>query len=99
MFWSFRDLLAGKSTGKTDTIQNINNILFFIPFGFLFPVKKWWKALFAGVCFSLIIEICQYVFALGLCELDDVISNSLGAMIGFWIWLGLTKVMRSIDET
>ena len=101
LFWSFQDFLAGKPTGKTDAIQNINNILFFIPFGMLIPLKQWWKILLAALCFSIVIEACQYVFALGLCELDDVISNTLGAMIGFWIWVGLKKAidMRSSDET
>ena len=99
LFWSYRDLLAGKPSGKTDVIQNINNILFFIPFGFLFPMKKWWKVLLTAMFFSIAIEVAQYVFALGLCELDDVISNTMGAMIGFWLWIGLTRVMRTIDET
>ena len=99
LFWSFRDLLAGKSTGKTDAIQNVNNILFFIPFGLLLPIKKWWKVLLAALCFSIAIEACQYIFALGLCELDDVISNTLGAMVGYWIWTGIKKLARSSDET
>lgn len=99
LFWSFRDLVAGKSTGRTDAIQNINNILFFIPFGLLLPLKKWWKVLLAALCFSAVIEASQYIFALGLCELDDVISNTFGALIGYWIWLGLKKIMRSSDET
>lgn len=99
LFWSFRDLLAGKSTGKTDVIQNINNILFFIPFGLLLPLKKWWKALLTALCFSAAIEVAQYIFALGLCELDDVISNTFGAMIGYWIWIGLKKILGSSDET
>ena len=99
LFWSYRDLLAGKPSGKTDVIQNINNILFFIPFGFLFPIKKWWKVLLTAMFFSIAIEVAQYVFALGLCELDDVISNTMGALIGYWLWIGLTRVMRTIDET
>lgn len=101
LFWSFRDLLAGKSTGKADVIQNINNILFFIPFGLLLPLKKWRKVLLIAMCFSVAIETCQYVFALGLCELDDVISNSFGAMIGYWNCLGIETILnvRRADET
>lgn len=99
LFWSFRDLLAGKPTGKTDVIQNINNILFFIPFGFFLPAKKWWMTLLAAMCLSIAVEAAQYFLALGLCELDDVISNSFGALVGYWLWTGLTRVMRNIDET
>lgn len=95
LFWPFRNLLAGKPTGKTDVIQNINNILFFIPFGLCLTLKKWWKVLLVALCFSVVIEASQYVFALGLCELDDVISNTLGAMIGYWIWIGIKQIMGS----
>ena len=94
--WSYRDLIAGKSTAKADVIQNLQNIALFIPFGLFLPLKKWWRILLAALCFSAAIEAAQYVFALGLCELDDVISNTLGAMIGYWIWIGLK---RSSNET
>lgn len=94
--WSYKDLIAGKSTAKADVIQNLQNIAFFIPFGLLLSLKKWWKVLLTALCFSATVEACQYMFALGLCELDDVISNTFGAMIGYWIWIGLK---RSSDET
>ena len=50
----------------------------------------------AAVSFSTVIEIVQYIGGYGLAELDDVICNTLGAMIGFWIFLGLK---RGMDET
>ena len=89
LLWSYRAWIAGESYGKTESIQNINNVLVFIPFGFLFPKKQWKTVLFAVLFFSILIEIIQFTFALGWCEIDDVICNTLGAMIGFWIckWL------------
>ena len=35
-----------------------------------------------GLIFSIFIEAWQYIFALGLCETDDVIFNTLGTAIG-----------------
>lgn len=97
--WSYRDLMAGKPTAKDDVIQNLKNIIFFIPFGLLHPVKKCTVVFIIALLFSIFIEATQYLLALGLCELDDVICNTLGAMIGFWICVGLTRVKRIIDET
>ena len=39
--------------------------------------------LISAVALSAAIEISQYIFTLGLCELDDVICNTVGAVIGF----------------
>lgn len=93
LLWSYREMLTGDPNWKKDVVQNLQNIVFFIPFGILHPKKKWKIVLMSGIVFSALIEICQYVFGLGLCELDDVICNTLGAMIGFWMYLGLMKLV------
>ena len=40
------------------------------------------RALLAAAGFSMMIELVQFVFGLGLCETDDVIFNTLGAAFG-----------------
>ncbi len=62
------------------------NIFLFVPLGFFFErffQKKWWKCIGIGFLLSTIVEACQYIFALGLCEIDDIINNTLGTMIGY----------------
>lgn len=99
LLWSYRNLFAGVPTARADVIQNIDNILFFIPFGFLLPVNSWKKALIAGFGFSFCIELAQYAGGLGLAELDDVICNTIGAVIGFWFMYLIKKwIMRDADE-
>ena len=62
------------------------NILFFIPYGLLFPWKDNWKRVFVtALVLSVFIELSQFIFNLGWCEVDDVISNTLGAMIGWGV--------------
>lgn len=39
LFWTIRTWIAGGFNGKVETIQYIQNILFFIPYGILFPWK------------------------------------------------------------
>jgi len=96
--WSYREMLAGDINWKKDVIQNLLNIAFFVPFGIFFPLKKWIVILISACAFSVLIEAAQYFFRLGLCELDDVICNTLGAMIGFWLLIGVKKIVRKTHE-
>lgn len=71
------------------------NVAMFIPVGFLLPFslkKPAWAVLYA-FSFSLIIEILQLIFHKGLCESNDVINNTLGAAIGFFIYCVMMKMM------
>ena len=88
-FASYMEVLNG---GTTEILRsNFMNVLLFYPSGFLAAVlipRKWHSTItvllvcivFAGI--SMGIEYCQYVRALGQAEVDDVIHNSLGALIG-----------------
>lgn len=75
------------------------NILFFIPYGFLFPWKErneklsWRRVLIAAALTFALIELTQYVFILGECEFDDVISNTFSAMIGYGLFLTMSQIV------
>lgn len=67
------------------------NILLFIPFGILAPctTRKFSSFLFCigtGFLFSLGIELIQLVTKSGYCQLDDLLMNTLGTMIGYFIY-------------
>lgn len=94
LMWSYREMLAGYKYWKRDVIQNIQNILFFIPYGFLFPWKRWIGVLAGGALLSTTIEVIQYIGGLGLAELDDVLCNTLGSMVGFWLFLIVMKIIN-----
>lgn len=69
----------------------IENILMYLPFGILAPMiwkrmrNGWWCVL-AGGCSSMLLEFCQYLTQRGYCQLDDVLTNTIGAWIGWEIW-------------
>lgn len=80
------------------------NTAFFIPFGMLvFSLCRSIKTTVAwGFGLSLMLEVCQYAFALGRTDIDDLIFNTVGALIGaafarlcgerffpVWRWLAL----------
>lgn len=66
------------------------NIIMFIPVGFLLPflhrkMKSAIKTIGISFLFSAGIEVIQYMFGLGVCELDDCFNNTLGAVLGYCI--------------
>lgn len=70
--------------------QVLMNILMFIPTGFLLKTsfRSWgWKKVLAfGSVFSLLIELLQLALMKGVAEVDDIIHNSLGCMMGYVIY-------------
>ena len=94
LFWAIKSWIIGTDNGKAEAIQYIQNILFFIPFGFLIPMKKWNQVFWASIFTSTVIEASQYIFNLGWCEIDDVISNTAGAVIGFGLRIAFEKIYR-----
>ena len=92
LFWAIRTWVASGYNGKEEAIQYLLNILFFIPYGLLFPWKGNWKRVFVtALVLSVFIELSQFIFNLGWCEVDDVISNTLGAMIGWGVMWKVNK--------
>ncbi len=66
----------------------VGNIIWFIPFGMYLQWCGRWKlkgVIMMGFCFSLFIEVMQYILGTGISELDDLILNTAGAAIGAWI--------------
>ena len=76
----------------------IENIVLFIPFGLLFPLvfKNWmrWFTIPVGAFISAAIEYTQLVTGRGYCQLDDFVTNTAGAAIGFFIYLILYAPMQ-----
>lgn len=93
LFWAIRAWIDNPTVvNKAEAVQYVQNILLFIPYGLLFPWKDNWKrVLVTALVLSISIELSQFIFNLGWCEVDDVISNTLGAMIGYWIWWKASK--------
>lgn len=83
-FWSWNEVIKGNIQVLE---ENLLNLTLLFPFGFLLPFvfyRKiiWYKALIMGLVFSFFIETSQLILHRGLFEWDDMIHNSLGAMIG-----------------
>jgi glycopeptide antibiotics resistance protein len=69
-------------------IRNIGgNILLFMPLGLAIPlrfkVNKLWKVMLLGFAISLTVEIIQLFSSIRSFDVDDLILNTFGAILGF----------------
>ncbi|WP_242550855.1 VanZ family protein [Enterococcus hulanensis] len=81
---------------------NILNIIMFTPLGFLLPLI--WKqcrnlgtAVLLGFEFSLMIELLQ-LFNRRATDIDDLLMNTLGALIGFLIWNFSQRIIHKVPK-
>ncbi|MDA1477140.1 VanZ family protein [Bacillus changyiensis] len=70
-------------------VENLTgNIIGFVPFGFIIPLLSsqflsFKKVTLATCCLSLTFELLQLIFGFGSFDVDDLILNTLGGMIGY----------------
>lgn len=93
--WAYREMLVVYKYWKEDVVQNLQNIVFFIPFGLFHPLTNWKKVAITAIVYSTLIEVVQYVGGFGLAEVDDVICNTLGTLIGFAILSFLKRKLQN----
>ena len=87
----FKTLLAYIIGNKGFLITGLNllgNLLLLAPIGFLIPagfpeIRR--NAIFMlAMCTSLSIEIIQHIFQIGIFDVDDVLLNGLGFILGYY---------------
>ena len=87
-----------------DIVWNtFGNVAMFIPTGIMLPIiyrrlNSVWKAAAAGALISLCIEILQLPFPSRASDIDDLIVNTIGVVVGYGIysavkrWQGRKKI-------
>ncbi|KPI53393.1 antibiotic resistance protein VanZ [Clostridioides difficile] len=80
----------------------ILNIIMFMPLGFLLPLI--WKNFrnivnvsLTGLGFSLSIEFCQ-LFNFRATDIDDLMMNTLGTVLGYFIWICVSNLFNLIKK-
>ena len=90
------------------TYEAYFNVLLTIPLGaylcYLFRCR-WWTALLIGIATTLLFETSQltglfglYAHPYRLFDVDDLILNTTGTMLGFWLMIPLAWALPSMDE-
>lgn len=85
--------------GRIDIKEIIENMLIFIPVGVYACMLRQKgaiiKKILAVLFISLLIEILQYILAIGVSDITDIIGNTLGGVIGIGIFYLFTKIFKN----
>lgn len=90
-------------TGMRNSLRNvIGNILVFMPLGFFIPLlfekfNNLKKVLKVGCLSSLAIELSQLFVGSNVCDIDDVIYNTLGALAGFICYKTFETIIKKVN--
>lgn len=88
-----------KELGMTAVLTNIvGNIVCFIPLGCMLPIlstkyRKLFLVCLISFELSIVIELSQLIFKVGSFDVDDLLLNTLGGLIGFLIYHLANKVI------
>ncbi len=94
-FWSYKQAIHS-SYYRQEILQNM---WLFVPMGatlYSMTKKRW--PIMLPIILSAVIELLQYILGLGLAEVDDIISNSFGAVIGLSIAILLERRDRQTEQ-
>jgi glycopeptide antibiotics resistance protein len=91
--------LLGEKGLMIAIINIAGNIALLVPIGFLIPFIfqniTWKKTIVIAIAAGFTIEGMQVLLHVGIFDIDDVILNALGVMIGYWAFVILTNWMHS----
>ncbi len=98
---TLRELKYIDGIGPFNYFSNIfGNILLFFPLPIIlkwfFKAYKLSSVLLISMLLSITIESLQYIFRVGVADVDDVILNSTGACIGYFFITHSKKTLRSL---
>ena len=80
-------------------VNLLGNVVMFAPLGFYATALRkdkriLWNLLWVFL-FSLSAEIIQYVFARGISDIDDILLNCLGGLLGIFIYKALSLLVKN----
>ncbi|NLC28935.1 MAG: VanZ family protein [Chloroflexi bacterium] len=78
-------------------INIVGNILLFSPIGLTIPLldtrlKRGWLVVLLGLSFSLVIELAQTFLIHRVFDVDDLILNTFGTLLGFLLYALLSAI-------
>ena len=92
-------LIIGRGYPDIAAFYFFGNIAVFIPFGIFLVVlldRPFWRTALEGSLFSLAIEAAQFMFGVGFSEVDDLILNVTGVIIG---WCLAAFIQKKLEKT
>ena len=95
--WSYKAIFDGHDQL---VLENLLNVIVFVPIGILTGIiigkHNVTKVLLFCLSVSVTIEIGQFLFNKGFAEVDDIIHNTLGGILGYYITTALWWLSNKI---
>lgn len=95
-----RYLVYWREIGIRNVMLNLlGNVVCFVPFGFVLPIisrnqRKGSRILLLSFLCSLLVELIQLVSKVGSCDVDDLILNTLGGMLGYFVFFASHRFVQ-----
>ena len=87
--------VVGQGNRLIDMVNLIGNTIPFMPIGLLAPLVfrslSWQKALVLGVVTGLTFEVMEVIFRVGIFDVDDLIPNALGVVVGYGVFVTFNR--------
>ncbi len=99
-----RFILYWRQLGFGAALTNLGgNIVGFLPFGFFLPalcvrLQRLVPVLALGFSLSLAVELIQLVTRVGIFDVDDLILNTLGVLLGYWAFVIWRRMRKGRDH-
>ncbi|WP_297522234.1 VanZ family protein [uncultured Clostridium sp.] len=85
--------------GMRAKIYFVGNILFFMPFGYLFRKLNFFIMLLVSLCMEFTIEMSQHITRRGMFDVCDIMINMTGIVAGYIIVHIIRVVLRSKERS
>ncbi|MBQ8431348.1 MAG: VanZ family protein [Clostridia bacterium] len=97
-----RGFVKGYVSFYNTAVNLVGNLCVLIPFSFFLPhffpkQRRWYWFLLSILAIALFIELLQFLFMVGSCDVDDLILNTLGAFLGYGL-LKLPPLRRLVKK-
>lgn len=89
--------------GLEGFVVNIfGNVIAFMPYGFFLPLlnrayRRFFIIAILSIVFSLVVETAQLLLRVGVFDVDDILLNSLGGVLGYIIFLVIHSLYKRME--
>jgi glycopeptide antibiotics resistance protein len=94
-FITYREQLGFESF----IVNILGNVFAFAPFGFMLPLlnkkyRKFFLISFLSILFSLSVEVAQMLLKVGIFDVDDILLNTIGGILGYLFFAICNAIFR-----
>lgn len=97
-FWNYREKI-GLFRAATNLL---GNVVIFMPFGFFMAMASKSRSIFTVTSYSfglsLLIEVVQLLTKVGRFDVDDLLLNTAGGILGYVIFVSCNAIRRMWDK-